>query len=382
MRFKSSIVALLAVIGLAGCGGGAAPLTPQPSSTVVHASTPSRLYATSSLKNGAKAGYKYGGRSHKAGFGAPTSQILKAEAAARGSFSSTGVFFGYDAVTQSYIPKVPGEGVGCYATGPFQNCVGAGARFPGEHIITISTFAGPVAHCQDNEPGDATPSQAPGFVAAAKPVLAKWHQLPCIYADAYHWTMPGGVRAYLNANHYVDGRDYLSWVASWDGQRIIPVGYDGHQFNSGCCTDQNLWSNKFIGYTPKPPPPPAPKNYVWFTHPSPAAGLTGNAVAVSYQGKTYQAVERTLVEQYDQARSKPQSGSRLKYEARLRYELHQLAIHLNRIAQGPGQAHWNVVFHRFGRIDGELDRAMGNVVASWAAAIAWGKTHNTSRWLR
>lgn len=380
--YAGLVAVVAAAVGLLGACGSTTHSARSHTAAFVPATGPvvhgqrftSRLYSARALRYGVPRGQLAGGRLHEeAGFGAtvpgtPTGSIPRT--------GSVSVLRGYDAVTAGFIP-LHASFAGCYGNGRFANCSAVAARGPG-HLVPISvyyTISIGAQQCLDVEPGDAVPSQAAPFVRYEH---AHGVKTPCVYGDLSEWQT--GIRADLTAAGLHDATGgYHSWVAWYNGDPAIPPSYDGHQFLTGCCVDVNSFYSSWWAQ-PKPPPAPAPQNYVWFLHPAPAAGLTGSAVPVSYQGRTYQAVERTLVQQYDVARGKPQSGTRLKYEARIRYELHALARHLNALSQHRSTK-LNTAWHDFGRVDGDLDRALGNVVKSWSGAVAWGKSHNTARWL-
>lgn len=290
---------------------------------------------------------------------------------------ASGLLYGYDAVTLSYIPS-RAQVVGCYVDG-YANCASARVDFPHAHIVSISVHDNP-ADFADVEPGAMAYYQTPGFVKTMlcchRSLLTT--RLPGVYAGE-SWI--GASISALNANHLYHGTSFLLWGAAWDNWAGVFSGQDAHQYASGCCVDRDVFLASAFSSSPAPKPKPKPNHeYTWFSHPKPAAGLIGPAITVSYQGKKYQAIERVLVENYDSARAKPQSGLRLKYEARLRYELHVFAQHLNALAKH-ASAKFNASIHRYGRIDNDLDRAMGNVVPSFQSGVNWGKTHNTSRWL-
>jgi hypothetical protein len=186
-----------------------------------------------------------GGRCHAPGFGqAPTGDFgLRPH-----QLGAAQTIEGYDAVTLSDVPA-DAAAVGCYASGQYANCGQALRDFPKARIVTIATYNGASARCLDTEPGDAVPSQDPGWVET---MLAQGVTRPCVYADSYEM---GAVRADLSS---VPRADYTLWLADWDGNPAIPAGYDAKQWASNCCIDRDSFSSAFFG-PPAPPPPPFDK---------------------------------------------------------------------------------------------------------------------------
>lgn len=165
---------------------------------------------------------------------------------------------GYDDVTLSSIPVGSSftGGIGCYGVGSFANCGEARARFPHAHIVSITPTASGVAKVLDVEPGDAVPSQTPGWVRA---MLRDGVSRPAIYSSSSEM---GQVRADLSGAGFThctstttSNSCYLLWVAAWDGNSGIPFGYDAHQWFGGNVLDKDTFASYFFA-APKPPPPP------------------------------------------------------------------------------------------------------------------------------
>lgn len=190
----------------------------------------------------------HGGRTRAPSFGKPPPNDFGLKPS-----SPTAVPFipGLDAVTISNIP-LSTRAVGCYASGRYANCSAARARFPLAHLISIATWVGASARCLDVEPGDATPVQVPGWLHA---MLHAGVQKPCVYSDASEFAQ---IRVYVGRAGIPNGV-WFKWLADWDHNPAIPVGYDAKQWDSNCCVDRDSFATYFFGVPPKPKPKPTPK---------------------------------------------------------------------------------------------------------------------------
>lgn len=153
---------------------------------------------------------------------------------------------GYDAVTVANLP-LGAAAVLCYADGPYANCTAVRNREPRAHLIGVDvTAAGPVARILDTEPQDATPAQDPGWV---RRMIAAHVYDPGVYSDASE--MPA-VKSDLAAAG-LRRSQYVLMVADWDGNPLMPVGYDAIQYRSTATLDYDSFSAAFFS-APKPPP--------------------------------------------------------------------------------------------------------------------------------
>jgi hypothetical protein len=128
----------------------------------------------------------------------------------------------YDAVTPANIPE-DATLVAGYVDGLYANIAAMKARFPLAQIVSITINAADNAgDVLDVENGDATPAQAPGWVAARR---ASGHTWPTVYCSLSPW--PVVQAAFLAVN--VAEPDY--WIADWTGNAHIPAGAVACQYN-------------------------------------------------------------------------------------------------------------------------------------------------------
>lgn len=189
---------------------------------------------------------------HAHGFGAPP----KGDFGLAHHFGATSLILGQDNVDLSRIPTTVAA-VGCYASGPFTNCTAAAQRFPHAHLVSIAVSASAnVGRILDTEPGDATPSEDPGWIqrAFARHV---WH--PGIYSDAAEM---GSVRADLNAaglhqcsSSSTTANCYVLWLADWDHNPAIPAGFQAKQYSGGNVQDFDSFLPSFFTQPKQPNAP-------------------------------------------------------------------------------------------------------------------------------
>jgi hypothetical protein len=215
---------------------------------------------------------------------------------------------GLDAVTLSFIPGNTPV-VGCYVTG-FVNCGTAEAWFPRARIVSIATNDGAEARCLDIESGDAVPSQA---VAWTRWMLRVGVYRPCLYSPAFEMRTV----AFDLSVSGLKRSQYTLWVADWDGNPTIPVGFDAKQWASNCCVDHDTFGSWFFSSVtpprPRPKPPADLHHYLWFPTKPKVAGNKN---------------ERLTVLEYDGARLRP-----TKYAIYLKTALEpELAADANRVS--------------------------------------------------
>jgi len=134
----------------------------------------------------------------------------------------------YDDVTISLIPP-SAKAVAGYVNGQYANFSALKTRFPNAKHVSIATDAAFNADCLDVETGDATPAQAPAWVA--RQLKLKPNVKPKVYANRS--TMPSVKAALMQAGFHPG--DVLLWVAEYTYKAHIPNGFDACQW-----TDQAL----------------------------------------------------------------------------------------------------------------------------------------------
>ena len=128
------------------------------------------------------------------------------------------------------------------------------------------------ADCLDVEPGDATPSQVPGWVKADQ---AAGFTRPCVYSSYYEFVQQ--VRPALRHAGIPRSATY-DWDASYTYHPHIDAGFDGTQWTDtalGRNLDQSAVLHRFLTiaqppYKPSPKPRPKP-------HPRPTPRPSPNA---------------------------------------------------------------------------------------------------------
>lgn len=128
--------------------------------------------------------------------------------------------------------------------------------------VQISVFApANQGNCLDVESGDATPSQAPGWVRMRRAAGVD----PSVYCSEYTW--PAVQASFRQAGvappHY--------WIANWNGKAEMIPGAIAHQYcspgtGSGGHWDLSLVADFWPGVDQAPVPAPAPPSPVY--HPT------------------------------------------------------------------------------------------------------------------
>lgn len=254
-RYLASFAALCAALTvIAGCGGGATPSPPTPTRPAVATTTQSAM-----------------GQNAPAGWGAPAPPSTRLFAVAPSSTATM-----YDSVDISTIPSDPFAAAG-YTAGFWPTFSSLRSLWPSAHTVSVAISAGYRADCLDVEPGDATPSEAPGWVRADK--QAGWSK-PCLYSDWYEWTT-GLDPALEHAG--IALTSVYRWVASYVGTPQLLAGYDADQYTDHCLgrnLDCSLVLRSFLSIAHPPLRPPAPK-------PSPSKRLAElDALLGAYNRKT------------------------------------------------------------------------------------------------
>lgn len=127
----------------------------------------------------------------------------------------------YDSVTATHIPGSATMVAGYLAPSKFAWSAADWARFPHAVKVRIAIFANVNdGHVLDVEPGDATPAQAPGWVAMRRHAGAD----PTVYCNASTWPT---VRDEFRRQHVPEPH---YWIAKYDGVRNIPPGAVAKQY--------------------------------------------------------------------------------------------------------------------------------------------------------
>jgi hypothetical protein len=191
---------VVGVLAIAGCGG-----TPSPP-------VPSQPTETTSSQTA-------GGSVHPPGWGRPAPASVQ-RFALRPSIATATM---YDSITLSTVPPSPFALAG-YTSGFWPTYEPMRRTWPNAHTVSIAVTAIYHADCLDVEPGDATPSQAPGWVEADK---AAGFARPCLYSSYYEWIeqlRPALARAGIALSRI------FKWVASYVYHPQLLPGFDAQQW--------------------------------------------------------------------------------------------------------------------------------------------------------
>ena len=152
----------------------------------------------------------------------------------------------FDTVTLATVPSNPRVLAG-YTSGYWPTYAPLRQRYPHARVKSIAISRSHVAECLDIEPGDAVPSQAPGWYWAMK--RAGIHK-PCLYTSLSEWQE---VFRYMGG---IPRSSYWAWDAHYDYFRHIDAGFDGTQWTDrayGRNLDESTITLAFAGLTkPKP----------------------------------------------------------------------------------------------------------------------------------
>ncbi len=166
----------------------------------------------------------------------------------------------YDAVTVSNLP-VGGDLYAGYDDGLYANVGAIHARFPGSLVLAITVIASDLyGDVLDVETGDATPVQAPQWVAARR---AGGHPNPIVYTNSSTW--PTVKAAFSSAGIAPP----IYWIAQYDNAASIPVdwltaGCVAKQYKGGDTSpyDTSVVINYIPGIDQESPDMPAPNDVV------------------------------------------------------------------------------------------------------------------------
>ena len=219
LKRSRRLAPVLAVLALAGCGGG-------------HHHAP-HVAVKAPVAS-----------AHAPGFGIPPKNFQA------GPTTTAPTITGYDSVTLSAVPA-NAQAVGGYVSGSWANYGDVVRDFPRAYHVSIATNAGVWAKCLDVEPGDAQPYQAGPW--ALGDIVHGHVYRPCVYSNLAE--MPA-VRASLAS--ILPRSSYLLWVADWVNVPELLLGYDAQQWTDhafGRNLDGDQFASYFFAGKPAPPKP-------------------------------------------------------------------------------------------------------------------------------
>lgn len=147
----------------------------------------------------------------------------------------------YDAVTVSDVPATATLIAG-YGDGYYQNVDAFKARFPHATVVEITVRpADNLGQVLDVENGDATPLQAPAWVAKRRQAGVD----PSVYCNSSTWPQ---VRAEFAAQGVAEPH---YWVAQYDGDPTIPQGAVAKQYQDVGPYDLSSVADDWPGIDPQ-----------------------------------------------------------------------------------------------------------------------------------
>lgn len=194
-----------------------------------------------------------GGSVHPPGWGqqhAPASEQIPVSRFAAGTSVTQ-----YDSVTLATIPPNPFALAG-YTSGFWPTYLPMRSRWPTAHTVSIAVNTGRRADCLDVEPGDATPSQVPGWVRADRQAgFAR----PCIYSSYFEFVTE--IRPALQRAG-ISRESVWEWDADYTYRAHIDLSFDGTQWTDvafGRNLDASTVTRQFLSIAQPPLLAPAPK---------------------------------------------------------------------------------------------------------------------------
>lgn len=309
--FPAAAVVTALAASLAGCGGGgAAPssstassrsatLTGTTSTASATATTPSPT-ATSSSTSSAPAGptqqayaTPYGPSAHPPGFALPSPGLAPK---ASGVLTGAPTAAMFDTITLSSMPSASAvRAAAGYTAGHWPTYLPLVHAFPHAKVISIAVGAGFHAMCLDIEPGDAVPSQAPGWYRAVKADggIPKVAGKPCLYSSLSEFLTQ--VIPTMNSAG-ISRSSYWGWDADYTFIPHIDLGFDATQWTDhalGRNLDQSMATYAFLGLSL---PTPAPSKPVCFgAHAQKSKTCSQVQAQVSGDGKAAAASQKAFV---------------------------------------------------------------------------------------
>lgn len=162
----------------------------------------------------------------------------------------------YDTIEVGTVPSNPFATAG-YTSGSWPTYEPLRRAFPRAHTISIAVSASHHADCLDVEPGDASPSEAPGWIRADR---AAGFAKPCLYSSLSPWDTD--LFPILRAAG-IPRSEYFAWDAHYDGFAHVDSGFDATQWTD-TCLGRNLDCSTVtlpflsIAQPPYSPTPPGP----------------------------------------------------------------------------------------------------------------------------
>jgi hypothetical protein len=164
----------------------------------------------------------------------------------------------YDSVSVDALPWESGAAYAGYVDGFYATWDELVDTFPGHNLLSI-TSAQNAARCIDVEPGDSVNSQIYGWITG--PALKS--ELPVVYTMASNLA---AVQQTMDANGFVQGKDWLAWSAHYIGWHQCGPGTCGYGIRGADATqystgnyDTSVTASYFFSSSPVPPPvPPKP----------------------------------------------------------------------------------------------------------------------------
>ena len=152
-----------------------------------------------------------------------------------------------DSVTPSNLP--PGFDVyGCYDDGSYNNQAEVQAMYPGKPLVVFTVFAQDLrGGFLDVESGDATPEEAPGWVASMR---ALGHPAPGVYCSEALWSTV--INAFGNQG-VAPLPPFIIAAYPGPGPVMIP-GAIGHQWIDRGPYDESVVADYIPGVDPPPTP--------------------------------------------------------------------------------------------------------------------------------
>jgi hypothetical protein len=148
----------------------------------------------------------------------------------------------FDSIDASQIPA-DAQMVAGYVNGIYAWSAADWARFPHAVHVTVTVNAGGSADVLDVENGDASPAEAPGWIAA--------HPNGSIYCDSSTWP---AVRAAFGSRPLPP-----FWIANYNGDASsIPAGAVAAQYEDAGPYDLSVVADYWPGVDPAPSPSPPP----------------------------------------------------------------------------------------------------------------------------
>lgn len=195
------------------------------------------------------------GSHHPPGWGKPAPQGVQH------TFALTPTAVQWDTITLSTIPANPFATAG-YTSGFWPTYLPLRRAYPKAHTISIAINASNHADCLDVEPGDASPSQAAGWVKAD---IKAGFKKPCVYSS--YWEFVNQVRPDLAAAG-ISRSSIFEWDADYTYTAHIDAGFDATQWTDralGRNLDESTVTLAFLSIA-QPPYRPARPLPVCFTH--------------------------------------------------------------------------------------------------------------------